>query len=223
MSTREEETAKLFGSEPVPSVPDAPPQGQEIFVSASPPTDVAHDELRGNTLDESIWETFKRDIIRIGMNLRLVLFPFIISKDKSRSLKNWDLWGPLIFTLLLGVVLASQSNEETGRVFTVTFALLGIGAVLLTMNIILLGGTIVFFQSLCLLGYCLVPLVVAAAIISIFDANWLRWILTIIGIAWAIAASYPFVNEASPKERLVLAVYPVVLMYFCVGWMIIVM
>lgn len=49
--------------------------------------------------------------------------------------------------------------------------MLAIGAVILTVNIILLGGTIVFFQSLCLLGYCLFPLVVAAAIISIFENN----------------------------------------------------
>lgn len=52
-----------------------------------------------------------------------------------------------------------------------TFGLLAIGAIVLTVNIILLGGTIVFFQSLCLLGYCLFPLVVAAAITAIFENN----------------------------------------------------
>ena len=51
------------------------------------------------------------------------------------------------------------------------FIVLGVGAVILTLNILLLGGTIVFFQSLCLLGYCLFPIVLAAFIVS-FDNKW---------------------------------------------------
>ncbi len=44
------------------------------------------------------------------------------------------------------------------------FAECGIGAIILTWNVILLGGEIVFFQALCLLGYCLCPMCVAAMI-----------------------------------------------------------
>ena len=53
------------------------------------------------------------------------------------------------------------------------FVVLGVGAVILTLNILLLGGTIVFFQSLCLLGYCLFPIVLAAFIVS-FNNKWVR-------------------------------------------------
>ena len=35
---------------------------------------------------------------------------------------------------------------------------------MLTVNVVLLGGTIGFFQSLCLLGYCLFPMDVAAIV-----------------------------------------------------------
>lgn len=38
------------------------------------------------------------------------------------------------------------------------------GAVVLTINTILLGGNIVFFQSLCLMGYCLFPMCIAAIV-----------------------------------------------------------
>ena len=44
------------------------------------------------------------------------------------------------------------------------FALVSVGAISLTVNAVLLGGTIGFFQSLCLLGYCLFPLDVAAIV-----------------------------------------------------------
>jgi hypothetical protein len=44
------------------------------------------------------------------------------------------------------------------------FAEVALGAIVLTINCILLGGEIVFFQSVCLLGYCLFPLVVAAIV-----------------------------------------------------------
>ena len=44
------------------------------------------------------------------------------------------------------------------------FALVSMGAIVLTVNVVLLGGTIGFFQSLCLLGYCLFPMDVAAIV-----------------------------------------------------------
>jgi protein YIPF6 len=47
------------------------------------------------------------------------------------------------------------------------FTEVALGAVILTINVILLGGSIVFFQSLCLIGYCLFPIVVAAIVCTL--------------------------------------------------------
>ncbi|GFH08399.1 protein YIPF, partial [Haematococcus lacustris] len=47
------------------------------------------------------------------------------------------------------------------------FAECGIGAIVLTFNAILLGGEIVFFQALCLLGYCLFPICVSSIVCAI--------------------------------------------------------
>jgi hypothetical protein len=44
------------------------------------------------------------------------------------------------------------------------FTEVALGAVVLTVNVILLGGNIVFFQSLCLIGYCLFPIVIAGIV-----------------------------------------------------------
>jgi hypothetical protein len=47
------------------------------------------------------------------------------------------------------------------------FTEVALGAVILTINVILLGGSIVFFQSLCLIGYCLFPIVIAAIVCTL--------------------------------------------------------
>jgi hypothetical protein len=44
------------------------------------------------------------------------------------------------------------------------FTEVALGAVILTVNVILLGGDIVFFQSMCLIGYCLFPINIAAVV-----------------------------------------------------------
>lgn len=59
-----------------------------------------------NTLDEPIWETVKRDIVRIYRNLIMVVFPFKDRSQQSAALRNWDLWGPMVFTLTLAVTLS---------------------------------------------------------------------------------------------------------------------
>lgn len=65
------------------------------------------------------------------------------------------------------------------------FALVSVGAIILTVNVVLLGGTIGFFQSLCLLGYCLFPLDVAAIVCVTTDILLVRWGLA--GGCWAAA------------------------------------
>lgn len=76
----------------------------------------------GNTLDEPVWETLKRDALTIGRNLRSVLVP--IGWDFANSgaaLTNWDLWGPLIFMLGLAITL-SAGERKPSDVFAVRWA-----------------------------------------------------------------------------------------------------
>ena len=54
------------------------------------------------TLDESVTETLKRDVFRIGKKLYSVLNPFSNIKDRPKLILQWDLWGPFIICLLLG-------------------------------------------------------------------------------------------------------------------------
>ncbi|CAN7119658.1 unnamed protein product [Brassica rapa subsp. narinosa] len=109
-----------------------------------------------NTLTEPVWDTVKRDVWRILVNnLKLVL---LLKRIKILSLF-------IAFSSVLILSLCSFQSE----VFAVAFALLAAGAVILTLNVLLLGGHIIFFQSLSLLGYCLFPLDVGAVICMLKD------------------------------------------------------
>ncbi|GMH35985.1 hypothetical protein BSKO_03853 [Bryopsis sp. KO-2023] len=220
-SGQEDDVAKLFGEAPVVPVSTGGP-AYDAVPSTSAPTGFGNSGFLENTLDEPLSETIKRDFVRIGKNLRIVLFPFNVGTDRTRSLRNWDLWGPLIFVLILALVLVSNSEQDANKVFPVVFSVLGCGALVLTLNIVLLGGTIVFFQSLCLLGYCLFPLDVAA-IISAFSPAIVRFIVVILALVWSTYAAVPFAAESVPITRRALAVFPVVLLYMSAGWMIFVM
>ena len=59
----------------------------------------------------------------------------------SEGLRNWDLWGPLIFVLLLSLGLGlGQGREQRDRVFSGVFAMVWGGMAVVTGQIRLLGG-----------------------------------------------------------------------------------
>ena len=83
------------------------------------------------------------------------------------------------------------------------------------------GGHIIFFQSLSLLGYCLFPLDVGAFICMLKDNVILKVVVVCVALAWSSWAAYPFMSTAVNPRRKALALYPVVLMYVSVGFLII--
>ena len=101
----------------------------------------------------------------------------------------------------------------------VVFGVCAVGAVVLTLNVVLLGGNIGFFQSLCLLGYCLLPLDVAAIVATFVTNHIVRSIVVAVALAWASWASVPFIGGSVSPARKVLAVYPLLLLFFSMGWL----
>lgn len=91
---------------------------------------------------------------------------------QRQVLRQWDLWGPFLFVTVLASLLAVEAKEPS-HVFSLMFTVLCIGAVVLNLNIVLLGGKIVFFQSLALIGYCLFPMDLAA-LLCLFWRNAVR-------------------------------------------------
>jgi hypothetical protein len=182
-----------------------------------------------STLDEPVSVTITRDLKAVGYKFAHVFFP----KRSTLLLKDWDLWGPLFLSVLLAVTLQGDTKKNDGAPqFANMFALIAIGAVIVTINAKLLAGKINFFQSICVLGYCLLPLVLVSLIsnivIRIIDFKTvtlftLRCVLVFFAYAWSVFASIAFLaaDTINLGERKALAVYPILLFYFIISWLII--
>ncbi|KAJ6663200.1 hypothetical protein lerEdw1_010336 [Lerista edwardsae] len=188
-----------------------------------------------STLDEPVKDTIvstlqlseMRDLKAVGKKFVHVMYP----KKSSALLRDWDLWGPLVLCVLLALMLqggAADSTEDRGPQFAEVFVIIWFGAVVITLNSKLLGGTISFFQSLCVLGYCILPLTVALLVCRLVllltnpgtGGFVVRLIVVLAMFGWSTLASTAFLADSQPPNRKALVVYPIFLFYFVISWMI---
>ena len=107
------------------------------------------------------------------------------------------------------------------------------GSFVVTINTKLLGGKISFFQCVCVLGYCVFPIVLGAilvAILRIFHADFLilKLALAIICLVWAAMSTFwftvgsiSFMNVIIDPKKNVIAIYPIFLFYLFIDWFLI--
>ncbi|PRP80406.1 Yip1 domain-containing protein [Planoprotostelium fungivorum] len=173
-----------------------------------------------NTLDEPVLSTLWRDISRVGYKLFHVLIPRGYSE---KALRDWDLWGPLVFCLALALVLGGDLAVQV-------FIIVALGSIVITLNSILLGGKVSFFQSVCLVGYCIFPILLAAIIctfvnIPLGSKSWAIFFnigFAAGGFVWSVWASVGFLSAAVPDHRRLLAIYPVILFYAALSWLVLI-
>lgn len=102
----------------------------------------------------------------------------------------------MLCTFMATVLQGSSSDDinvnDGGPEFAEVFVIVWIGAMVVTLNSKLLGGTISFFQSVCVLGYCLTPLaiaLIACRVILVFGHSYVFFVLRMAvsagGFAWA--------------------------------------
>lgn len=172
-----------------------------------------------DTLDEPVSVTILRDLKQVGRKLQQVLHP----KGDRSVLKDWDLWGPLILCLALAITLStSVPSNQSVPIFTGVFVIVWLGAAVVTINAKLLGGSVSFFQSVCVIGYCLFPLVVVAMIAIFVESVWFRVPGSLIAFGWSTFASVGFLSESKAhlNNRRALAVYPLFLFYLIIAWLV---
>ncbi|XP_064608387.1 protein YIPF6-like [Liolophura sinensis] len=183
-----------------------------------------------STLDEPVKDTVFRDVKAVGQKFFHVLLP----RQSRTLLRDWDWWGPLILCVFMGMMLQGSSEHldkmnDGGPQFAEVFVIYWVGAVVVTLNTKLLGGNISFFQSVCVLGYCVFPLSISLVIcrIVLIAAEQttglfiVRFVAVILGFAWSTFASTAFLADCQPPNRKALAVYPIFLFYFVISWLII--
>ena len=172
-----------------------------------------------STLDEPIAETLFRDVKAIGRKVAIVGFPFI---GGDKELRDWDLWGPLVLCLILASVLGSAAGgNQSGSVFIGVFMLVWVGSAIVTLNAKFLGAKLSFFQIVCVMGYCIAPMCLAAIISLFFKHVWVvKLVLAALAFVWSTYASMRFFRGCVKAEREALVVFPLSLFYFFMSWML---
>lgn len=173
--------------------------------------------LPSNTLDEPVQETIMRDLRNIWNKILQVLDPRL--NNKQNVLRDWDWWGPLLLCLALSLRL-SLAGDSGGNMFATTFVVIWFGSAVVTINSQLLGGKISFFQSVCVLGYCIFPLVSIAYICIAVPSSFIKLILVALAYIWSTYASMNFLAEVNLEKKKLLAVYPIFLFYFTIAWLV---
>lgn len=218
-----------------------------------------------NTIDETVWDTLRRDLLAVWSKMREVLWPryllggtmfesaeglrgvyanlrgaglsggreelaglagrvmdaeaLLTQNNMTPGLRDWDLWGPLIFCLLLSMLLSFNAKpEQRDEVFSGVFAMVWIGEAVVTLQIKLLGGNISFAQSVCIIGYTLFPLVIAALLSALHVPQIPRIPIYLVLVAWSLAAGISILGGSGVvKNRVGLAIYPLFVFYLGLG------
>ncbi|CCJ28240.1 unnamed protein product [Pneumocystis jirovecii] len=156
----------------------------------------------GDTLEESIYMAIYNDIKMIGIKLR-------------------DLWGPLIFCLILSSCLSlTAPKSESTIIFTSIFCVVWISELIIALNLKLLGAPITrsLFQSISVLGYSLFPFMIITITNLFINTVFIKFSLIIIAYTWSTYASLSVIRNFSLTKKRLLAIYPLFLYYF--SWII---
>ncbi|KDN50448.1 hypothetical protein RSAG8_00946, partial [Rhizoctonia solani AG-8 WAC10335] len=153
-----------------------------------------------DTLDEPVTATIARDLLSIYTKLLQVLYPRRAGAGRD-VLRDWDLWGPLVLCLALGILLSLNAPPtQSLGVFTGVVVIVSIGSLVVTLNAKLLGGRV----FVVCLGWvnrmypCFRFNIVPSAAVNFLDGTKLE------------------------QQRVLLAVYPLLLFYFLLAWMILI-
>ena len=126
-------------------------------------------------LEEPIMQTVMKDVKSVILKTRYAIFPFSL-KEKEEKLRDCntrvmlgDLWGPLIFCLLMStfISLSSSAVDDSDDVFGIVYLTLFGGAAIIGINTFLVSEVSSIFLMMSIIGYCLFPFVVASL------AEWL--------------------------------------------------
>jgi protein YIPF6 len=166
----------------------------------------------------------------------------LLGRDLVLTLSDYRR-GPLVFCLLLSLLLsATAKSEQKSLVFSSVFAIVWIGEAIVTLQIKLLGGNMYarnaihpllpalllsadgtisyrsFFQSVCIIGYTLFPLVIAALLSALHLPTIPRVPVYLVLICWSLAAGVSILGGSGVlRNRVGIAVYPLLVFYVGLG------
>lgn len=221
----------------------------------------------GDTLDEPVWHTLRRDLAQIAKRLAIVVWPpqlkqlakshhaGLINLAETNGIRlpeliihaarpvedhdedategnpsavtalDWDLWGPLIFSLGYSVTMGlAAPNSQTNVVFSGTFSFIWLFYLVVGLNIQLLGGSISFLSAISATGYSMFPIVIGAVVSTLaIKWRWLRLVVISVLNLWSVYAAVMSLRCLGVLPgRVFLAIYPVALMYAVISWLVVI-
>ncbi|KAL5110048.1 Protein YIPF6 [Taenia crassiceps] len=179
------------------------------------------------TIDEPIKDTILRDVRSVCRKVAHVIFP----RRGHELLSDWDLWGPFFIFIVLALVLQlshGQKEDAGAPQFAQVFTVFWFGVIAVSLNAKLLGGNLSFCQTVCVLGYCILPLVISLVInvvikLATSTSIWvllIRLAVVFVGLAYSLFSAATFLAPSSKPTRVALVVYPLCLFYFFIGWLV---
>ena len=175
-------------------------------------------------LDEPIMTTIKRDLLSFITKIRYVLFPFS-NEQKVKELRNWDLFGPLLISVSLTVLMILKGNlSNSDSIIAANFLILFAGSLIVTLNAKLCGVQYSLFFYVSVLGYCLAPFIIAAALnffLGFLLTRFFVLLITAVCYVWALKSCSVFFALTIQKSRKNMVLYPVCLYYLFFGWFIV--
>ena len=128
------------------------------------------------------------------------------------------------------MTLSFANSSTGGNVFVTIFIIVWVGGLVITINAQALGSNVSIFQSICLLGYCLFPIDLAALIIKIctFLPIYVKFVICMVAFLWSSMcilicklASIGFMSQLIQNDKKMLATYPIFLFYLFLAWFVI--
>ena len=160
-----------------------------------------------HTLNESILTSLLRDLLKIILKIKFVLNPFSKNDILNKEILDWDLWGPLIFTILLSFFQTSIHKQNQ---FMLIFFIFWIGAFVIYLNGRMIGCKLSYYYFSCLLGYSLVPFIIFSIPMVFFKVHlFFKLIFSLISVIWCSYVSFGFIKGKVDNNKIFLMMYPI--------------
>ena len=127
-----------------------------------------------------------------------------------------DLFGPIVFPYWIAVSLIKRlPTDRPSRTFEQVYLGLLLGTVLISITAMGLGAKTGFLQLFSLQGYSLVPFFLASMFLWLGGAHagdTFNKFLGVFAVVWSVLIMTVFLAALIPQKRLVLGLYPVLLL-----------
>jgi hypothetical protein len=156
----------------------------------------------------SLLEELDINPYEILYKIRCVLLPFKF--ERSILLSNPDFWGPMAVVVAYALLLIWGQLSVVSWVMTMWL----IGSFLIFLLARVLGAEVTYAQSLGVIGYSLIPLVLGALLLFLFPAaHWFAILLKILVTLWAAFSAGTLLSKDKFSQKQLMLSYPILLLY----------